>query len=107
MLWIMGLNLIFDNQLKILTGVFMKKDEFITIPQLAKILGLSRIAVYKKVKKGQIKAVRIGRNYAIPKKQVAAILGEVLRDEDKREIEDAVRKTVREYGETLRLLGSE
>ena len=85
----------------------MKKDEFVTIPQLAKILGLSRIAVYKKVKKGQIKAVRIGRNYAIPQKQVAAILGEVLRDEDKREIEDAVRKTVREYGETLRLLGSE
>ena len=85
----------------------MKKDEFITIPQLAKILGLSRIAVYKKVKKGQIKAVRIGRNYAIPQKQIAAILGGVLRDEDKREIEDAVRKTVREYGETLRLLGSE
>jgi len=70
-------------------------------------LGISRIAVYRKVKKGQIKAVRIGRIFAIPQKQIAAILGETLREKDKREIEAAVRKTVREYGETLKLLGSE
>ncbi|MFH1717038.1 MAG: helix-turn-helix domain-containing protein [Planctomycetota bacterium] len=85
----------------------MKKGEYFTIPQLAALLGVSRIAVYRKVKKGQIKAVRIGRNYAIPQKQIAAILGETLREEDKREIEDAVKKTVKEYGQTLRLLGSE
>lgn len=85
----------------------MKKGEYLTVPQLAGLLGISRIAVYRKVKKGQIKAVRIGRNFAIPQKQIAAILGGTLREEDKREIEEAVKKTVREYGETLRLLGSE
>lgn len=85
----------------------MKKGEYITIPQLAKILGISRIAVYRKVKKGQIKAVRIGRTFAIPQKQIAAILGKTLRKEDKKEIEDAVRKTVKEYGQTLKLLGLE
>ena len=85
----------------------MKKGEYLTIPQLASLLGISRIAVYRKVKKGQVKAVRIGRNYAIPQKQIAAVLGKTLREEDKREIEAAVKKTVREYGETLRLLGSE
>ncbi len=85
----------------------MKKGEYLTIPQLAGLLGISRIAVYRKVRKGQIKAVKIGRNYAIPQKQIAAVLGKTLREEDKREIEAAVRKTVREYGETLRLLGSE
>jgi excisionase family DNA binding protein len=85
----------------------MKKGEYLTIPQLAGLLGISRIAVYRKVKKGQIKAVRIGRNYAIPQKQIAAVLGKTLKEQDKREIEAAVRKTVREYGETLRLLGSE
>ena len=85
----------------------MKKGEFITIPQLAKILGLSRIAVYKKVKKGHIKAVRIGRTFAIDQKYVLRILGKDLAREDKKQIDDAVRKTVKEYGRTLKLLGSE
>ncbi len=85
----------------------MKKDEYITIPQLAEILGISRIAVYKKVKKGQIKAIRIGRNFAIPKKCIAGILGEELREEEKRRIDKAVRKTVKEYGQVLLLLGRE
>ena len=85
----------------------MKKGEYITIPQLAKILGIRRIAVYKKVKKGQIRAVRIGRAYAISQEQIAAVLGKTLRREDKREIDQAVAKTVKEYGHTLKLLGSE
>lgn len=85
----------------------MKKSEYVTIPQLAKILGLSRVAVYKKVKKGQIRAVRIGRNYAIPKKYIMNILGKALDQEDKRLIDDAVKKTVKEYGQVLKLLGRE
>lgn len=83
----------------------MKKPEYITIGQLSNILGISRIAVYKKVKKGQIKAERIGRIYAIPREYVDGLLGTALREEDKAEINKAVRKTVREYGEVLRLLG--
>ena len=74
---------------------------------MAKILGLSRIAVYKKVRKGQIKAVKVGRNYVIAKRHIANILGKALGKEDKRQIDDAVKKTVREYGEVLRLLGRE
>ncbi len=85
----------------------MKKGEYLTIPQLAEVLGISRVAVYRKVKKGQIKAVKIGRAYAIPQKQIAAILGKTLRQEDKKEIDLAVKKTVKEYGQTLKLLGSE
>ena len=85
----------------------MEKNKYITIPQLAEILGLSRIAVFKKVKKGEIKAIKIGRNYAIPKKFIANIMGKTLNNEEKREIEKAVKKTVREYGEVLKLLGRE
>ena len=62
----------------------MKKSEYLTIPQLAKILGVSRIAGYRKVKKGQIKAVKIGRTFAIPQKQIAAILGKTLHEVDKK-----------------------
>jgi len=85
----------------------MDKSGYITIPELAKILGVSRIAVYNKVKKGQIKAEKIGRSYAIPRKSVANILGEALADEDKRQIDAAVKKVVEEYGHTLKLLGAE
>ncbi len=85
----------------------MERNKYITIPQLAEILGLSRIAVFKKVKKGEIKAIKIGRNYAIPKKFIATIMGKTLNNEEKREIEKAVKKTVREYGEVLTLLGRE
>jgi excisionase family DNA binding protein len=80
---------------------------YITIPQLAKVLGMSRIAVYKKVKKGQIKAIRIGRVYAVSEAYLTKILGRPLRRKDKVEIENAVKKTVREYGEVLKLLGRE
>jgi excisionase family DNA binding protein len=85
----------------------MKKSEYITIPQLARILGVSRIAVYRKVKKGRIKAVRIGRTFAIPQKQIANILGKTLRKKDKKEIDSAVNKVVTEYGDVLKLLGRE
>lgn len=85
----------------------MEKTGYLTILQLAKILGISRIAVYKRVKKGQIKAIKIGRTYAIPQKQVLAILGKVLAEEDKKQIDAAVKKTIKEYGQVLRLLGAE
>ena len=85
----------------------MKKRKYISIPELAKFLGLSRIAVYNKVKKGEIKAIKIGRNYAIPQRYVESILGKTLKEEEKKEIDRAVKKTVKEYGEVLKLLGKE
>ena len=81
--------------------------EFLTTSQLAKLLGVSRIAVFKKIKKGEIKAVRIGRNYAVDKKLVDELLGQKLSNRQKQLIKRAVKKTVREYPETLRLLGQE
>jgi len=84
-----------------------KKSGYITIPELARILGLSRIAIFKRVKKGAIKAVKIGRNYAIPRAYIDSILGHTLGNNDKKEIDMAVKKTVKEYGRTLKLLGKE
>jgi len=42
-------------------------EQYISVAQAARELALSRIAVFKKIKKGQIKACRIGRSYAILK----------------------------------------
>jgi cysteine synthase A len=45
----------------------MKKEKYLSVQQAAKVLGVSRITVYKKVKKGQIPAVQIGRSFVIPR----------------------------------------
>jgi len=83
------------------------KDKYMTIPEFARILGISRIAVYKRVKKGQIPAVKVGRIYIIPAGQVADILSRKLSDREKSQIDSAVRKVVSEYGELLRMLGND
>ena len=85
----------------------MRDKKFISTTEAAEILGISRIAVFKKIKAGKIKAEKVGRNFIIDRENLADILGNVLTDSKKRIIEDAVKKTVREYGETLKLLGKE
>ena len=83
----------------------MEEKNFLSTTELAKILGISHVAVYKKIKSGKIKAVKVGRNFIIDKKELGEILGEELTDKQKAEITKAVRKTIKEYRETLRLLG--
>ncbi len=52
----------------------MAVHHFFSSAQAAKILGISRISVYKRIKKGQIKAVRIGRNFAIAEDTLSEML---------------------------------
>jgi len=85
----------------------MNEKEYITIPELAKLLGISRIAVYKKVKNGEINAKRIGKIHAIPKEYISKILGKEVSEKAKKEIDNAIQKTLREYGDTLKLLGGD
>ena len=84
----------------------MEKN-YLTTAKLAKLLGISRIAVFKKIKSGKIKAKKIGRNFVIDKKGLGGILDESLTEKRKAEISEAVKQTVKEYGETLKLLGKE
>ena len=43
-----------------------KQKEYYSVTELAKKMKISRIAVHKQIKKGRIKAHKIGKNYAIP-----------------------------------------
>jgi len=83
----------------------MKK--YLTIPELAGLLGISRIAVYKKVKAGLIPAEKIGRNYVISDKTANRIFGKELTKSKKKQIDLAVKAIVGQYGELLRKLGRE
>ena len=87
---------------------FNQEDkEYLTITELAEILGISRVAVFKKIKKGDVKAQRIGNMYIIPSSYVAEVFGKTLSSRRKKAIEEAVYKAVQDYGEVLVRLGSE
>jgi len=83
----------------------MSQKDYYTVIEVAKILGISRIAIFKKIKKSQIKAIKIGRNFAIPKEELESILGRTLTSGQKTTIEAAVKKVFKDYGEALKMLG--
>lgn len=85
----------------------MKNKKYLTVKELADILGTTRVTVFRKIKKGEIPAEKIGRNFIIFKKDIPEILGESLSEKTKKEIDKGVKKIIKEYGETLRLLGKE
>ena len=85
----------------------MINKDVMTIPELAKLLGISRIAVFKKVKKGEIQAEKIGKTYMISLKSLSLALGRTISKEQKESVGLAVKKAVSEYGEALKMLGNE
>lgn len=85
----------------------MSNKNYYSIPEIAAIIGITRIAVYKKVKNGEIKAFKIGRNFAIPKAELEVILGDTLNINQKKVIEEGVKKTIKEYGDVLQMLGNQ
>lgn len=82
-------------------------QEFLSTAEVAKILGISRIAVFKKIKSGEIKASRVGRSFVVAKKDILEIAGKLLGEDRKKEIEEAINRTLADYGEAIRQLGKE
>ena len=42
-------------------------DKYFSTPQVAKMLGISRIAVFKQIKSGSLPAIKVGRSYMVAK----------------------------------------
>lgn len=84
-----------------------ENKEFFTVKELADILNISRIAVFKKIQKGEIRAEKAGKVYIVSKKNLPGIITGELTDKLKNEISIAVSRVVKEYGETLKMLGKE
>ncbi len=79
---------------------------FYTVKEVADRLGVSRVTVFKRIQKGQIKAEKMGRNYIVHAHDVPT-LAKGLNEDIKKEITHGVKKVIRQYGETLQLLGRE
>ena len=82
-------------------------NDFLTVKELSDILGLSRIAVYNKIKRGQLNAKMIGKTFLIPKDQLTGIINNDLSEDEKTKIKKGVGKVIRDYGDTLKMLGTE
>ena len=48
----------------------IKEKDFYTITELAKLLGISRVSVFKRVRQGSIKGQKMGYNFIIFKKDI-------------------------------------
>ena len=48
----------------------IQDKDFYTTPELAKVLGISRISVFKRVRQGSIKGQKIGRDFIVFKKDI-------------------------------------
>ena len=82
------------------------EGEYLSIPQAANELGVSRVVLYRKVKKGAIVALKVGKNYIIHRSQMNPV-HRPLTETDKRRIEKGVTKVIKEYGDVLRWLAKE
>ena len=87
----------------------LSQKQYLTVPELALILGISRIAVYKKVKKGHILAIRIGRNFAIPtdyiKSNIADIEQTLKAEVELLSTKELMLKAFKHYGKVFKRLG--
>ncbi len=85
----------------------MKNRSYYSTTELANLLGISRVTVFNKIKKGEITAEKIGRNYIIPRESIGIITKEFLSNHLKNEISRGVTKVLNEYGDVLKRLGKE
>ena len=81
--------------------------QYISTAEAAKILRVSRIAVFKKIQSGALKAQKSGRNYRILHQSVLEALGKEIGQTKKSSIQKAVSKAMKDYGEAFKLLGKE
>ena len=75
--------------------------------EVAKILQLSRVEVFRKIKNQKIKAEKVGRNYVIAHEDLMEALGKIVGSAKKQKIEIAVKRAMREYGKTFKKLSEE
>lgn len=91
----------------------MKK--YLSTSEAAELLGVDRVTVYRWIKNGTLKAIKIGKSFAVLEEELDKLprmrkKGKGAGTDQKtteEQIRNAVKRVVREYGKTLKKLGSE
>jgi excisionase family DNA binding protein len=82
-------------------------NDFLSTSEAGKILRVSRHAVQKRIKNKTLKAMKVGRNYVIPRNEILRVLGDAIGEESKREIDKAISRAITEYRDVFKRLGEE
>jgi len=69
------------------------KSQFITVSEMAKMLGLTRAAINKQISEGKMPAEKMGRNYLIPKTALPTDLQERIRQGQKEATKNVIEKS--------------
>lgn len=77
---------------------------FYSAQEAADLLGISKVALINQIRAGKLRAEKVGHAYIIRHDDLPLISEKEVSESQKKEIEQAVDKTIAEYGETLRLL---
>lgn len=78
--------------------------QLLTVVQAAKALGITRAAVYKRINKGQLAIEKIGGRLFVP---MTAIASGVETENKIADLDKGVAKVIREYAQTIKMLGLE
>lgn len=81
----------------------MSNKNYLTITELAKVMGLSRVQVFRKIKSGEVPAEKVGNVYIIPAEYASLYTGEMTA-RDEKAIVIGVDRVVTQYGEVLKKL---
>lgn len=82
------------------------EKRYISVAEAAAETGYSRIHIVRLINSGQIKAQKIGRAYVIDKNSLPSMFGNISNSE-KKEINSAVDKVFKNYGDAIKKLGKE
>ncbi|MBD3282468.1 MAG: helix-turn-helix domain-containing protein [Candidatus Portnoybacteria bacterium] len=82
----------------------MKINEILTTKEAAELLGLSDRHVRRLIKEGLIPAKKVGPNFVIEASQLNPIFQKATKKE-KKFVREATKRVIKEYGETLKMLG--
>ncbi|MCX6713512.1 MAG: helix-turn-helix domain-containing protein [Candidatus Vogelbacteria bacterium] len=86
----------------------IENKPYFTTSEVAQLLKVSRITVFNYVKKGLIKANKVGKTYLISREEVLRLVERNdLTKERRSEIGREVDFIVKKYGEALKKLGEE
>jgi len=84
-----------------------KDQVYFSTLEAAELLKVSRISVFNWIQSGKIQAEKIGRNYAISRESLEAVMGSRLTQAQKTEIDSAVKKAMSQYRDTFERLAKE
>ena len=83
----------------------MKK--YLTITEVAKALGLTREAVFYRIKTGKIEAEKAGNMFIITDKDIIDVLTKEVTEKKKKLNDMVVKRAVKEYSEVFKRLSKE